>query len=134
MSIHLHRLSSTGTSWSAICCPLFVFKVRKEFPSEQFGFCSVARLLLLQILFIPLDLEIKNIFNGRFQGQAGPPPVHVSTPLKGWIGFLAAWGPLWQFLVIARLSIWLYIISSGTTMPQIISRLQHSLCFPEPVS
>ena len=58
-------------------------------------------------------LEIKAVFNVRFQGQAGPPQVHVSTPLQGWIGSLAARGPFWQFLVIARLSIWLSINSSG---------------------
>ena len=111
--MHLHGINNMGASWSAVCCPLFVFKVRKEFPSEQLGSCSLARLLLLQILFISLDLEIKTVFNVRFQGQAGPPQVHVSTPLQGWIGSLAARGPFWQFLVIARLSIWLSINSSG---------------------
>ena len=106
-SMHLHEISNMGASWSAVCCPLFVFKVRKEFPSEQLGSCSLARLLLLQILFVSLDLEIKTvyiyiyIFNVRFQGKAGPPQVHVSTPLQGWIGSLAARGPFWQFLVIA---------------------------------
>ena len=44
---------------SAVCCPLFVFKVRKEFPSEQLGFCIVTWLLLLQILFISLILWSK---------------------------------------------------------------------------
>ena len=34
-----------------------------------------------------------------------------ATP--GWIGSLAARGPFWQFLVIARLTIWLSINSSG---------------------
>ena len=111
--MHLHGINNMGASWSAVCCPLFVFKVRKEFPSEQLGSCSLARLLLLQILFISLDLEIKTVFNVRFQGQAGPPQVHVSTPLQGWIGSLAARGPFWQFLAIARLSIWLSINSSG---------------------
>ena len=104
-SMHLHGINNMGASCSAVCWPLFVFKVRKEFPSEQLGSCSLARLLLLQILFISLDLEIKTVFNVRFQRQAGPPQVHVSTPLQGWIGSLAAWGPFWQFLVITRLSI-----------------------------
>ena len=36
-----------------------------------------------------LDLEIKTVFNVRFHGQAGPPQVHVSKPLQGWIGSLA---------------------------------------------
>ena len=37
-----------------------------------------------------------NIFNGRFQSQAGPPQVHVSTPLKGCIiGSPAARSPFW---------------------------------------
>ena len=91
--MHLHEINNMGASSSAVCCPLFVFKVRKEFPSEQLGSCSLARLLLLQILFISLDLEIKTVFNVRFQRQAGPPQVHVSTPLQGWIGSLAARGP-----------------------------------------
>jgi hypothetical protein len=30
-------------------------QVRKGFPSEQFGFCTDTRLLLLQILFVSLD-------------------------------------------------------------------------------
>ena len=109
-SMHLHGINDMGASWSAVCCPLFVLKVQKEIPSEQLGSCSLARLLLLQILFISLFLEIKAVFNVRFQGQAGPPQVHVSTPLHGWIGSLAARGPFWQFLLIARLSIWLSII------------------------
>ena len=78
ISIHLRRINNRFTSWSAVCCPLFVFEVRKEFPSEQLGFCTVAHLLLLQILFLPLDLQIKVILNGRFQGEAGPPQVDVS--------------------------------------------------------
>ena len=78
ISIHLRRINNRFTSWSAVCCPLFVFEVRKEFPSEQLGFCTVAHLLLLQILFIPLDLQIKVILNGRCQGEAGPPQVDVS--------------------------------------------------------
>ena len=65
ISIHLHRITNTGPSWSAACCPLFVFKVRKGFPSEQLGFWVVARLLLLQVLFISLDLQIKFIFIGE---------------------------------------------------------------------
>ena len=51
-SIRLHRINNRGASWSAVCCPRFVFKVRKDFPSEQLGFCTLARLLLLQIRFI----------------------------------------------------------------------------------
>ena len=113
MSIHLHRINNMGTSWSAVCCPLFVFKVQNEFPSEQLGSCSVARFLLLQILFVSLHLEIKTEFNVRFQGQAGPPQVNVSTLLQGWIGSLAARGPFWQFLVVARLSSSLSTNSSG---------------------
>ena len=46
------------------------------------------RLLLLQILFISVDLEIKTLFNVR-------------------------WGPFWHFLVTARFSIWWSINSSG---------------------
>ena len=133
-SIHLRRINNVVSSWSAVCCPLLVFKVRKEFPSEQLGSCSVVRLLLLQILFISLGLEIRTVFNFRFQGQAGPPQVHVSTPLQGWIGSLAARGPFWQFLVIARLSIWSSINSSGKIRKHVKYFLKHSLCFPEPVS
>ena len=66
--------------------------------------CSPARLLLLQILFIPLGLEIKTVFNVRFQGQAGPPQVQFQSRSKDGLGLR---GPFWQFLVIARLSIWL---------------------------
>ena len=47
----------------------------------------LARFLLLEILFISLDLQIKTIFTGRFQGQAGPPQVYASMPFKGWVGF-----------------------------------------------
>ena len=127
--MHLHGINNMGASWSAACCPLFVFKVRKEFPAEQLGSCSLAHLLLLQILFISLDVEIKTVFNVRFQGQAGPPQAHVATPLQGWIGSLAARGPFWQFLVIARLSIWLSIfrlVKSGN-MCKIISQAQSLL-------
>ena len=56
ISFGFHRINNRGTSWSAVCCPLFVFKVRKEFLSEQLGVCTVARLLLLLILFISLGL------------------------------------------------------------------------------
>ena len=68
--------------------------MRKEFPSEQLGFCVVARRLLVQILFISLDNEIKPVFNGRFQGQAGPRQIDVSkldarlkcaTPQMDWV-------------------------------------------------
>ena len=63
----------------------------------------------------------------RFQGQAGPPQVHVSTPLQGWIGSLAARGPFWQFLAITRLSIGLSINSSGKIRKQVVSQAQSLL-------
>ena len=58
-------------------------KCGRNFPQNSL---VLARFLLLQILFISLDLQIKTIFTGRFQGQAGPPQVHASTPFKGWVG------------------------------------------------
>ena len=56
----------------------------------------------------------------KFLGQAGPRQVAVSrldaeltrtTPGMDWVSGCP--GPFWQLLVIARLSIWLSIISSG---------------------
>ena len=38
ISIHLRRIYNRGNSGSAVWFPLFVFKVRKEFPWEQLGF------------------------------------------------------------------------------------------------
>ena len=80
LEIHFHYLHRIKNRWSAVSCPLLGFKVQKEFPSElrTAWFCTVACLLLLRILFISLDLQIEVLFNGRFQGQAGPPQVDVS--------------------------------------------------------
>ena len=59
----------------------------------------------------------------KFLGQAGPRQVDVSrfdaelkctTPGMDWVS--GSRGPFWQFLVIARLSIWLSMLSSGKIM------------------
>ena len=54
MSIHPHGTNNRNFSWSAVCWTLFFLpKCERNFPSEQL---TVARLLLLQILLISLDL------------------------------------------------------------------------------
>jgi hypothetical protein len=96
LEIHFHYLHRIKNRWSAVSCPLLGFKVQKEFPSElrTAWFCTVACLLLLRILFISLDLQIEVLFNGRFQGQAGPPQVmfqdidaklNCATPRMEWV-------------------------------------------------
>ena len=114
--MHLHGINNMGASWSAVCCPLFVFKVRKEFPSEQLGSCSLARLLLLQILFISLDLEIKLFPMFGFNARLGHPKYMFQRHSRDGLGLWlpgAPFGNFWLQHVIARFSIWLSINSSG---------------------
>ena len=106
-SMHLHGINNMGASWSAVCCPLFVFKCGRNFPQNSLVLALLAPSASADSvrLFGSWD---QTVFNVRL-----PPQVHVSTPLQGWIGSLAARGPSWQFLVIARLSVCLSINSSG---------------------
>ena len=114
IAIHLQRINHMGASWSAVCCPLFVFEVRKEFPSEQLGSCSVAHLLLLQILFISLDLEIKTVFNvGVSRPKLDHPEYMFQRHSRDGSSLWLPGAPFGKFWVIARISIWLSINSSG---------------------
>jgi len=75
ISIHIHRIKNR---WSAVCCPLFGFKVQEEFPSEQLGFALLRAFRFHGFCSSVFDLQIKVLFDGRFQGEAGPPQVDVS--------------------------------------------------------
>ena len=79
ISIHLHRINNRGTSWSAVCCSLSVFKVRKDFPQNSLVFallCAFCVWRFCSSLWI-FRSKLYSIYN-RFQGQAGPPQVDVS--------------------------------------------------------
>ena len=94
-------------------------KVRKEFSLRTAHCCAPSASADSVHLFG--SFWIKVIFNGRFQGQAGPPQVDVSRHWRkievrhsrDGLGLWLPGAPFWQFLVIARLSIWLSINSSG---------------------
>ena len=69
-SIHLHGIKNRGTSWSAVCCPLFVFKVRKEFPQNIlvfgllravcfFRFCSSLLILKIKVIFTLVSFKAR---------------------------------------------------------------------------
>ena len=96
-SMHLHGINNMGASWSAVCCPLFVFKVRKEFPSEQLGSCSLARLLLLQILFISLDLEIRLYSMLGFKARLGHPKYMFQRHSRDGLGLWLPGAPFGNF-------------------------------------
>ena len=134
ISIHLHRIKNVGSSWSAVCCPLCVLKARREFPSEQLGSCSVARLLLLQILFISLELEIKTVFNVRFKARLGYPKYMLQRHSRDGLGLWLPGGPFGNFSLSLGYQFgcrWICLVKSGN-MWKIV--LKHSLCFREPVS
>ena len=70
ISIHLHRIKNRGTAWSAVCCPLFVFKVRKEFPQNIlvfgllrafcfFRFCSSLLIFKIKVIFTMVSFKAR---------------------------------------------------------------------------
>ena len=100
-----------------ISVTLFVFKVRK--PQSSLVFCTLVHLLLLQIIHLFGSLHQSYLNKVSRPGWTTPSRCfktwrkNWSVQLQGWIGFLAARGPFWQFLVVATVSIWWSMISSG---------------------
>ena len=130
ISIHLHRINNTGTWRSAVCCPQFIGKMRKEFPSEQLGFHAPSASADSVRLFGSSD---QNYIRWQVSRPGWATQAHASTPFEGWVGPPAARSPFWQFLVIGRFSIRLSINSSGKIRKTYqILFLKHSLCFPDP--
>ena len=116
-------------------------KVRKEFSFRTAHCCAPSASADSVHLFG--SFWIKVIFNGRFQGQAGPPQVEASRHWRkiemrhsrDGLGLWLPGSPFWRLLVIA--TIWWSINSSGKIKKHVKEErlfLKHSLCFPEPVA